>query len=317
MNTYGRTNKLLIIVVVVIGVLILGSDSSGKRVDDTFSPIGDITNIQIENGSVDIKLIEGDSFYVKGENLEEDSYLFTQEGSTLIIKTDKHNFEFFHIGLLDEPERITITIPRDIQFNVITLENGSGDLNATTRLHTTQCSITVGSGDVDLEGIQAETFDINIGSSDFTIKDLIANSIDVTIGSGDTQFGYIECDKMRINVGSGDFIFKSLEARDCELEIGSGEVDGRNVQVMNMSAETGSGDIYLMGELSGVSDFRSGSGDIELNLDGDIDEYSFEIEGSDIEVNGKDYDKNYKSDKTMDKQLRLKSNSGDIDVTIR
>lgn len=279
MNTYGRSRKLLIAVVIIMGILILAFDSTGKHVDDTFSPIGDITNIQIENGSVDFKIVEGDSFFVKGENLEEDSYTFIQEGDDLIIKTDKRNIEFFHFGLFEEPSRITVTIPSNIQFNSISINNGSGNFIVDTNLITRQCSITVGSGEIDAAAIQVESLE----------------------GS----------------VGSGDFTFKSLEARDCNLELGSGDIEGKNMQVMNMSALTGSGDIYLKGVLTGVSEFICGSGDIELILDGDMEEYSFEVDGDDIEINGENYGKKYKSDTVMDKQLHLQANSGDIDVTIR
>ena len=312
MNTYGRSRKLVIIVFVIIGILILASDSTGKRVDDTFSPSSDIANLQIENGSVDFKIVEGDSFFVKGENLDENSYTFAQEGETLIIKASKHNIQFFDFSLLEAPQRITLTIPRGTQFNSIKINNGSGDSILATNLITKQCSITVASGRVDAEAIQAEIFDSSVGSGDFELKDLTANNIDASV-----VFGYVEADKLSMVIGSGDFTFKSLEARDCDLEVGSGDIEGNNVQVMNMLAQTGSGDIYLKGALTGVSEFTCGSGDIDLNLDGDIDEYSFEIDGSDIEINGEDYSKKYKSDVTMDKQLHLKTSSGDIDVTIR
>ena len=316
MNTYGKPSKFLIVIVIVIGVLILASDSTGKRVDDAFSPTGDIANIQIENGSVDFKIVEGDSFYVKGENLEEDSYTFTQEGDTLIVKTNKKNFEF-HFSLFEEPSRVTVTIPSDIQFDTITINNGSGDFIVNTNLPAKQCNITVGSGDVVVEAIKAEEFDCSVGSGDFEVKDITTDNIGASLGSGDITFGYVECDKMSMAIGSGDFIFKSLEARDCDLELGSGDIEGKNMVVMNMTAQTGSGDIYLKGELTGVSEFVCGSGDIELNLDGDVEEYSFEIDGDDIEINGDDFGKNYRSDTVMDKQLHLKSGSGDIDVTIR
>lgn len=317
MNTYGKSHKLLIIVVVVIGVLILASDSTGKRVDDAFSPIGDITNIQIENGNVDIKVIEGDTFYVKGENLEEDSYTFSQDGDTLIIKTDKHNFEFFHIGLFEEPATITLMVPKNMQFDTIAIKNGSGDFHATKELNTKQCSITAGSGDVQLESVIADSFDVSTGSGDFEVNNVTTNTIDASVGSGDADFGYIESDKVTVNVGSGDFTFKSLEARDCSLDLGSGDVEGKNVKVMNMTADNGSGDINMQGELTGVSKFECGSGDIELDLSGNIDEYSFNIDGDDIKVNGETYSKRYKSDTTLDKQLNLKAGSGDIDVSIR
>lgn len=317
MNTYGRPPKLLIAVVIIIGILILASDSTGKRVDDKFSPSGDITNLLIENGSVDFKIVEGDSFIVKGENLEENSYTFIQEGDTLIIKANKNNTDFFHFSFFEAPQRITLTIPRDIHFNSIKIKNGSGDSILATNLIAKQCSITVASGRVDAEAIQAERFDSSVGSGDLEVKELTADNIDTSVGSGDVVFGYLEADKMNMEIGSGDFSFKSLEARDCNLELGSGDIEGKNMQVMNMSAQTGSGDIYLKGVLTGVSEFICGSGDIELILDGDMEEYSFEVDGDDIEINGENYGKKYKSDTVMDKQLHLHANSGDIDVTIR
>lgn len=317
MDTYRGPRKGLIIIVIIIGILILGSESTGKRVDDSFTPTGEITNIKIDNFDGDVKLVSGDSFYVKGEDLIEDSYSFSQEGDTLIIKTNDHDGFVFHIGFFDSCAKVTVTVPSTTQFNVITIANGSGDLDAKVPLDTKQCSITAGSGNVMIESLKAENFDVSVGSGDFEVNNLTASTVDASVGSGNTEFGYVEGQKMDVSIGSGDFTFKSLEVRDCEFDLGSGNLEGKNMQVMNMAAETGSGDIYLEGELTGVSSFSCGSGNIELELSGNKDDYSYELKGADIEVDGKNYGKKYKSDTVKDKQLHLETNSGEIEVRFR
>ena len=71
MDTYRRPRKGLIILVVIIGILILASESTGKRVNDSFTPSGEIKNIQVDNSYVDVRIVEGEAFDVKGENLIE------------------------------------------------------------------------------------------------------------------------------------------------------------------------------------------------------------------------------------------------------
>ncbi|WP_167955421.1 DUF4097 family beta strand repeat-containing protein [Anaerosporobacter faecicola] len=319
-NTYRGPNKALIIIVVIIGILILGSETgSGKKVDDSFQPSGDIHNIVVDNGDADIKIVEGDSFFVKGEDLPEDDYSFTQEGDTLKITVDSNesHFPFIHIGFFESSAKVTITIPSNTEFDTIKVVNGSGNLTTNSSLVMTKGDFEIGSGDVEIYSIKADTLYCNVGSGNIEVTELNALDIKGSVGSGDLALGYVECKTMSMDIGSGDMTCKSIEADDCMVEMGSGDMECDNIAIVNMDAELGSGNLELKGQLTGSSSLECGSGDIELDLAGNIDEYSFVLDGDDIRINGETYSEHYKSDVMTDKKLTLKAGSGEIEVSIR
>ncbi|WP_310601803.1 DUF4097 family beta strand repeat-containing protein [Anaerosporobacter sp.] len=316
MEISPRTRKILMICIVIIGILILMADED-ERYDYTFEPTGDITSLYIESDNVEVKIVEGEAFCVEGESLKKDTYTFEQKGETLFVKSIKGKFSVYDFDNFDFPPLITITIPSNIEFDKISIKNGSKEVQMVSVLSAKECKIVTGSGTISMDKIQVDSFTIQVGSGDINIKELSANTMETSVGSGDIQFGYTECDKLSMEIGSGDVNCKSLEARNATVEIGSGRLEAKNVKLMNIAGQTGSGKIYLKGELTGTSKFTCGSGKIELNIEGDMEDYSFKIDGEDVSINGKEYSKNYKSEIEMDRQLQLKAGSGRIDVTIR
>lgn len=129
------------------------------------------------------------------------------------------------------------------------------------------------------------------GSGDFISRQLIdTDDMDVTLrGSGDIQINNLICDRCNVElIGSGDIDLTSVEAQEASaILIGSGDIDLclRNVNDTRLSLKgsgditaefsedcgavdcdlRGSGDITLEGKVKRFSQYKSGSGDIDVD----------------------------------------------------
>ncbi|HEX3022970.1 MAG TPA: DUF4097 family beta strand repeat-containing protein [Lachnospiraceae bacterium] len=317
MQTYRKIRFAIIVVVIVIGVFMLSDQSTGERVSYSFTPASEVHNLRVDIASTDVTIVQGNDFKVEGKDLYKDGYRIEMDGDTLIVETGKQDYFVLHFGLFEKEEKITITVPTSYQFNKIDISVGSGDVGSNIELQSQKMDITAGSGDVDLKEVVNSNTAISVGSGTVAISDIKTESTDVTVGSGDIDIDYIESDKTALSVGSGDIFFKSLNANECSLDTGSGDIEGAGVEVTRMETVVGSGCIVLKGIINGESSFDCGSGDIDLRLKGNKDDYSYRIDGDDVEINGDSYKDNYESDTKLDKHLNLSVESGSINVEIK
>jgi DUF4097 and DUF4098 domain-containing protein YvlB len=317
MQTYRKIRFALIVVVIIIGVLILSDQSTGERVSYSYTPAWPVHNLRIDIASTDVTIVQGKEFKVEGKDLYKDGYRIEMDGDTLVVETGKQDYFVLHFGLFEKEEKITITVPESFQFNKVDISVGSGDVVSKMEMLSNQMDITAGSGDVDLKEVVNKNSAISVGSGTVAISDIQSESTDVTVGSGDIDIDYIESGKTALSVGSGDIFFKSLTSDECSLDTGSGDIEGSGLEVTRMETEVGSGSIELKGIINGESSFECGSGDIDLRLKGNKDDYSFRIDGDDVEINGDSYQDNYESDTKLDKHLKLSVESGSINVVIK
>ncbi|HEX3076963.1 MAG TPA: DUF4097 family beta strand repeat-containing protein [Lachnospiraceae bacterium] len=317
MQTYRKIRFAFITVVIIIGVLILSDQSTGERVSYSFTPTGEVHNLRIDIASTDVTIVQGNEFKVDGKDLYKDGYRIEMDGDTLVVETGKQDYFVLHLGLFEKEEKITITVPSSFQFDKIDVSVGSGDVTSRIELLSNQIDIIAGSGDVNLKEVVNSNSSISVGSGTVAISDIQSESTDVSVGSGDIDIDYIESGKAALSVGSGDIFFKSLTSNECSLDTGSGDIEGSGLEVTRMETEVGSGSIDLKGIINGESSFECGSGDIDLRLKGNKDDYSFHIDGDDVEINGDSYQDDFKSDTKLDKHLNLSVDSGSIHVVIK
>ncbi len=121
-----------------------------------------------------------------------------------------------------------------------------------------------GSGDVELENVSGEEFDLQIsGSGDVELTEMNTQELYVSVsGSGDVRADGT-ARNLEIGIsGSGDIDARDLEAEDVTVKIhGSGDVKV-NASESFYGRVYGSGDITYWGNPEDVSSRCSGSGDI-------------------------------------------------------
>ena len=101
-----------------------------------------------------------------------------------------------------------------------------------------------GSGDIDVRGVDAETFDVRLWGSGDVRATGMAQTLNVDLqGSGDIQCFGLEAQNVRVHVqGSGEAMVNATQNLDAEVS-GSGEVIYRGKPKKTVHV-TGSGEIY-------------------------------------------------------------------------
>ena len=176
------------------------------------------------------------------------------KGHTLHVSTD----ESF---VSDHTCRIEITLPELESIS----SHGSGDIYI-DRLKAESFDLKVsGSGDITVDELTVAdlTYDVN-GSGDCELNGITARDCEIEIsGSGDAELSG-SCDELRIEIsGSGDIDARDLEVKDATVAVyGSGDVSV-NVSERLDATVYGSGDIsYYSDGLDKISTHVSGSGRI-------------------------------------------------------
>ncbi|MBI9039204.1 MAG: DUF2807 domain-containing protein, partial [Bacteroidales bacterium] len=146
----------------------------------------------------------------------------------------------------------------DFSFSVC----GSGDLDLNLEAKNVTGKI-VGSGDVNISGVNGEFFLKSSGSGDFDADNFRISECRLNVyGSGDIGI-YGSADKLEIeHTSSGDIDCYNLKTNDCEVEnSGSGDLKINVSGNLNVVCR-GSGDVYYRGDPKVNSIRVSGSGDV-------------------------------------------------------
>ena len=202
------------------------------------------------NGSPTVYYTQADSFSVKvkGPESQVENIITEKNGKTLVIR-NKGKFGMINVQLGEE-DGLAIYVSSPDLTNIRL--NGSGDFISRQRIDTDNIDVILrGSGDIELNDLICDRCHVElIGSGDINMTSVEAQEASaVLIGSGDIDLGLQRVDDTRLSLkGSGDItaeFHKNCGSVDCDLR--------------------GSGDITLEGKVKGFSQYKSGSGDIDVD----------------------------------------------------
>lgn len=111
-------------------------------------------------------------------------------------------------------------------------------------------------------------------------SDMELDLADLSIGGGVLEVENLQADKMVLNVGAGKINFECLQVNDLEVSVGAGEIEINKSNIENCDIDVGMGHIYYEGSITGDVFAECAMGAIEFQLDGDVDDYNYEIECS-------------------------------------
>lgn len=121
--------------------------------------------------------------------------------------------------------------------------------------------LLIGAGRLDSIALTADEIELEAGAGTFAMEGLTGNDISVNVGAGTATMGYIEADELSVAVGAG-------------------KIDIQDSRVQEMSLEVGMGDINMSGAITGNSDLECGMGNINITLDGEEEDYNYNIESA-------------------------------------
>ncbi|MGI5893382.1 MAG: DUF4097 family beta strand repeat-containing protein [Candidatus Merdivicinus sp.] len=162
-------------------------------------------------------------------------------------------------------------------------------------------------------------------------------SADISQDIGDVEIKSGEWTSLNVRIGTGDLEIDSSKIDIAEISIGAGDVDLEKSYISNqMTVENGTGDVEVHAQVAngiftlGVGDFQyvdgvgepenlqieSGTGDISLQLKGDLTEYSFDCKSAlgEIKVNGKNSMGTYQEIRENVSSIVAETGLGDISI---
>jgi DUF4097 and DUF4098 domain-containing protein YvlB len=242
----------------------------------------DVKSLEISNysGKIYVQPGEVDKIIVEAKKVPESFIAEVTNQKTLVV--EDHNqgdfaFLFWIFDSIDEEEemKITITLPKEIFFEEVEFDNGSGTM--------------------ELTGVHANDFCLDGGSGNIIVSDISANNTEITTGSGDLEL-------------------ENVNLSDGEIKTGSGSARILNSIFSEVNIETGSGSLSFNGFLSGETDIDGGSGDLIVEVTDDLDNYDLRLNSGSggIYVNGDKRDDEDIRNKTAVNQLTIKGGSGKV-----
>lgn len=109
--------------------------------------------------------------------------------------------------------------------------------------------------DVDLEKVV-----LDMGMGTVKVEKLVAEEVDLSLGAGRGEFNGLKVSrKAKVDGGAGHLVMRAVELKDLDLDMGVGKVE-------------------IVGAVFGRSEIDAGLGRLEVNLEGEEEDYKFVLE---------------------------------------
>lgn len=214
-------------------------------------PLSDIYELEVELANYALIIEQGDTLSVAYDDRNK---RVTVEDNRLII-TEKKKLLYGQEGYV-----VILTVPKDYIFTDVSITMGAGRLDI-DYLNTNALNLELGAGNVDITNLTAITsVDIEGGAGDLSITDSEITDLDLAVGIG-------ECDLSATLIGDNDI---ECGVGDADITLNSSADSGYTVSV-----DKGIGDVTFNGQSiengavvgfgSNKVDISCGIGDVTIN----------------------------------------------------
>lgn len=163
---------------------------------------------------------------------------------------DRHIFVDFTFGMdMSKWPRITVYLA-DTQYDDIQVKTSSGDVSMQYYLGVKNLDIETSSGDVDVNGVNADSIYVMTSSGDMSLDSVSAKNIELSASSGDIVLRKSDAEQYDVSAKSGDV----------RIEVSADEK-------YRYETTTSSGDVNVPDSADGadrVCSVRTSSGDIDV-----------------------------------------------------
>jgi hypothetical protein len=245
-----------------------------------------LTALDIDSSILNLKMVEGDDFSLKGSY---DSRLMTlditEANGVLTIRDIRHgdwNVLNFDLGFLNDSRKtrgLTLTYPSGTKFGNVAVKSSLGNL--------------------EVQGLKADTLDVRLNLGNFTGRDIMTKSF-----AADLDMGNCEINGLEVSA-------EAYAAMD------SGRLSLKNATINDLTAENNMGRFDFSGTLSGKADIELNMGSLDMDLDIAADDlaYSIDADMGSITLNGRNLGSSAlsgPSSPTLTLDVRLNMGSADI-----
>ena len=233
-----------------------GQQNTLELADDNTASFNNL-NIQLLDADVQIVVADnyGYDFNYTGANAPTAE---VNSGTlTVVEQSNSWHVDFFNFWNANSRSTLKIYVPKDAVLDNVSISTASGN--------------TTLSGDV------------------VSIKNLNCKSL-----SGDINLTNFNLEQLSLDVASGNVTMKSVAADQATINLLSGWLNYNDAQLNSLVLSMASGNVNLDGEITGLLQMHTLSGDATITLSGSRDDYSFDFRklSGDIRINGQLVDGN-------------------------
>ncbi|WP_405154260.1 DUF4097 family beta strand repeat-containing protein [Paenibacillus sp. FSL K6-0108] len=259
------TKKWIALAILCIGIGLLGTSIYGVEFGDQredYSKRWEFKNDELHNimmnanFSADVEFIVSpdSNGYIEVDGKWDQATIEAFEQATLsngtftLSQKERMRLQFFTLYWNDLRQKITVALPEGHQLDEVNIVSSSSDL--------------------DLEGLHANTLDINNTSGSIHLQDITVPTIQLDLTSGDIKAAAIAGD-MEVKQTSGSFTLNGING-DVTRSVQSGDT---KITQLNGAADVKftSGSVKIEQEVSGPMDVSGQSGDISIQAAPDFD----------------------------------------------
>lgn len=219
-------------------------------------------NLDIGAGEIHVETYSGSEY--KAEYVPAYTECYEQNG-TLFIKEKSHGFHFFWFSFDENISEVTLYIPEDAVLE--------------------EAHISVGAGEADVTGLEAEKLYLETGAGEIIARDMKGNR------------------KTILDNGVGSMTVTNLVTGDAEFSTGVGEIEVEATVSGDITADCGVGEMKL--------DLENREMDFNYDISCDV---------GDISINGFSYSglsQNHKTNNSAKQEFKVDCGVGSIDINLK
>lgn len=247
---------IFIISMIIGGIYLITSVFSIKSdnsIDKEINTLWMQNNENVISLDIDIKfsnltIKNGDKFLVESNNK---NIKYKYNNSSLEVEEIKYNlFNNSDVG------EVIITIPSNIRLDSVDIDNGAGSLNI-ENINANKFNLDLGAGVTIIDNIIVDSADIDSGAGKFIIKFGKINNLDFDMGAGTAEITSIITGNNQINSGVGNLklnLIDNIENYKIKINKGIGKVEIDNKEVSdNEIVGTGLNFINISGGIGTIT----------------------------------------------------------------
>ncbi len=153
--------------------------------------------------------------------------------------------------------------------------------------------------------------------------DFMAENLVIDLGAGEIEVEELNTKNAEFDIGAGSMEIRRLNVTDkISCEVGAGELVVKKLQAKNADFECGVGSMRITGEILGDLYADCGMGEIQLDLNGNEDDYNYDVSCGIGDISLNDHHYSFSADDRIRNKdaigtYKLNCSVGSLQVTIK
>lgn len=204
--------------------------------------------LELQVSTADVRVIPGDAFRLEAEYTDGVEPGYTLDGNVLRIYDSAAQDRSFRLNVMSfgfNRNYVYVTLPRDL------------------KLERAKISSDVGS--VTLQSLETARLETRCSTGRIDATDIRCDEWISTTGVGDMRLENVEAlKKLEATSGTGSITIRKLRSAEAVCRSDVGDMDISGLETDALSARSDTGRVKVQGALSGINQFSTGVGEIDI-----------------------------------------------------